>query len=312
MRVSALALAALAVLPLQVGCDLEDIVEGASDRFRADFQLNFNVEPGGRLVLENFNGAVEILGWEKNEVQVTGTKYAAHEDQLKDIQIESKKEGNAVTIRVIHPNYHHGNMGARFSVRVPRQIELERIASSNGHIRVEDVEGNARLETSNSSVTVSRLAGRLDAHTSNGRIDADTVSGDAMLRTSNSAIRASHIGGAVDAQTSNSSIRADVGKPKANVPLRFQTSNGSIELDVSTLDNNQLRATTNNSSITVRLPPSIKAQLHASTSNSSITSDFDVTTHGTLSKNRLEGSINGGGPLIELVTSNGSIRVVKM
>ena len=47
-------------------------------------------------------------------------------------------------------------------------------------------------------------------------------------------------------------------------------------------------------------------------SASSITSDFDVMTHGTQSKNRLEGQINGGGPLIDLSTSNGSIRIQKL
>ncbi len=312
MRIPALALAALAVVPFQIACDLEDFVEGSLERYREDFQLHFNVSPGGRLVVENFNGPVEILSWEKNEVQVTGTKYASHQERLKEIQIESKNEGGLVSIRTIRPHDHHGNMGARYSIRVPRQTQLERIASSNGHIRVEDVEGSARLDTSNSSITVLRLGGTLDAHTSNGRIECDTVSGDASLRTSNGPIRASHIGGGIEAETSNSSIRADVAKPKANVPLRFHTSNGSIEVDVSTLDNNELRAVTNNSSITLRLPGSIKAQLRASTSNSSITSDFDVSTHGTFSKNRLEGSINGGGPLIDLTTSNGAIRLVKM
>ncbi len=55
----------------------------------------------------------------------------------------------------------------------------------------------------------------------------------------------------------------------------------------------------------------MNAELKAHTSNSSVKCDFDVTTHGEISKNRLEGTIGQGGPLIDLSSSNGSINVKK-
>lgn len=313
MRIPVLALAALAMLPLQVGCDLEDIVDASSNRYKEDFQYNFNLKPGGRLVVETMNGSIEVLGWEKDAVQITGTKYAGREELLKEIKIDAKADDSGVTVRATRPSgFRHGNMGARFSIRVPRQVQLERLNSSNGQIRVEDVQGNARLETSNGALIIRKVEGRLDAHTSNGRVEADTITGDVNLRTSNGSIHVDRISGAIEAITSNGSIHAQIEKPKAGVPLSFESSNGSIELEVSALEDNELRASTSNSSITVRLPASIKAQLRASTSNSSITSDFDVLTRGTLSKNHLEGSINGGGPLIHLSTSNASIHLQKL
>ncbi|MCC6366797.1 MAG: hypothetical protein IT165_25025, partial [Bryobacterales bacterium] len=54
------------------------------------------------------------------------------------------------------------------------------------------------------------------------------------------------------------------------------------------------------------------ARLKASTSNSSINSEFDLTVHGSLSKNRLDGTIGSGGPLINLSSSNGAIRIQKL
>ena len=101
-------------------------------------------------------------------------------------------------------------------------------------------------------------------------------------------------------------------KPKPNDRLAFESSNGNIEIELEGLESNELRANTSNASITLRMPAALKARLRASTSNSSISSDFDVTTHGTLSKNHLEGDINGGGPLLDLTTSNGSIKLQKM
>ncbi len=312
MRIPVLALAALSAVPFQIGCDLEEIVS-ASDAFHEDFQYTFNLKPGGRLVVENINGPVEVLGWEKDTVQITGTKQASREEMLKQLRIEAKADDSGVTVRTLRPEgIRHGSMGAKIFIRAPRQIQLEKIASSNGQLRVEDIEGNARLETSNGQIIVRRLGGRLDARTSNGRVDADTVNGDTIVRTSNGAIQIGRVAGLLDATTSNGHIQALVSKPKPNVPLRFESSNGSIEVNVDSLENNELHASTSNSSITVRLPSAIKANVRASTSNSSISSDFDVATHGTISKHHLEGAINGGGPLIQLSTSNGSIHLQKL
>jgi DUF4097 and DUF4098 domain-containing protein YvlB len=309
MRIPLLAFAALSLVPLQVACDFEDFA--SSDRFREDFQFTYALKPGGRLAVDNFNGSIEILGWEKDSVQITGTKYASRRDSLDDLRIEiDHASPDAVSIRTVRPTM-HGNMGARYTIRVPRQVQLDRITSSNGQIRVEDIQGALRLETSNGAIRLRTIEGRLEARTSNGAIEGDGMTGDVTLRTSNGGIRLDRVAGALDATTSNGGIHIRLGKPKPNEPVKVHSSNGSIELELEALDNNEIRASTSNSSITLRLPAAIKAHLRASTSNSSITSDFDVTMHGTMNKNHLEGDINGGGPLIDASSSNGTIRILK-
>jgi len=311
MRLPILALAALSLVPFQVGCDFESIAE-ATDHYREDFQYNFNLKPGGRLSVDNYNGSVEILGWEKDTVQVTGTKYAGRREFLNEMKIDAKADDNTVTLRTIRPHGRHGSSGAKYSIRVPFKTELDRIQSSNGHIRVEDVQGTLRLETSNGAIRLRKVEGRLDARTSNGTIEGDGLMGDATLRTSNGTVRLDRIFGSLDAGTTNGSIHIRLGKPKPNEPIRVSSSNGTIELEVEALDNNEVRASTSNATITVRLPAPIKARLRASTSNGGISTDFDVTTHGSMGKNFLEGDINGGGPLIDLSTSNGTIKVQKL
>jgi hypothetical protein len=60
------------------------------------------------------------------------------------------------------------------------------------------------------------------------------------------------------------------------------------------------------------MPSSAGAVLHAHTTNGSISSDFDVSVRGgMLSKHRLEGTIGSGGPMLDLGTSNGSIKIVR-
>jgi len=213
MRTRLPLLALLPALLLLCGCELEGFLD--SDRYREDFQYTYDLKPGGRLTLENFNGSVEILSWEKDSVQISGAKYAATEGDLKDLKIEAQASEGAVRVRTVRPSGRYRNMGAKYFIRVPRKVELERIASSNGSIRVEDIEGGARLETSNGSVRMRKLAGRLDVRTSNGAIEGDEVAADAVLRTSNGAIRLTQTRGSVDASTSNGSINARIAKVSA-------------------------------------------------------------------------------------------------
>src|SRR5579885_502067 len=56
------------------GCDIEDFA--ASERSTTDFHYSYALKSGGRLSLENFNGSVEITGWDQETVDISGAKYA--------------------------------------------------------------------------------------------------------------------------------------------------------------------------------------------------------------------------------------------
>ncbi len=115
--------------------------------------------------------------------------------------------------------------------------------------------------------------------------------------------------GGFEAATTNGPITARLTGPDPR-PVRLESSNGHIDLTLNAA--REVHAETSNSSIVVRLPDSIGATVRAHTSNSSISSDFDLTAHGAISRRRLEGTIGTGGPLLDLGTSNGSIRIVRL
>lgn len=284
---------------------------GDAQRFKEDFHYSYNLKPGGRLYLENTNGAVEILGWEKSSVDINGTKYSSDEAFLKAFKIDVTAAEDSVRIRAIPPSGRRANYGAKFLIRVPQNAVLEQISSSNGSIRVESVDGSARLRTSNGSIRVVRLKGALEARTSNSSIEVHEVSGGASLHSSNGSIRGDGIRGGLEAGTSNSSINLRLAASDPARPTKLETSNGGIEISVDAL-NSDLRASSSNGSVTVRLPESVKAHVRARTSNGSVNTNFDVQARTTSrSRSRLEGEIGGGGPLLDLTSSNGSIRIVK-
>lgn len=309
MRKSTLLLLAPALL-FVAGCDIEDF--GSSDRFTADFHYSQPLKPGGRVTLENFNGSVEIAGSDQDTVDVSGSKYAASQELLDQLKIEVTKAGDEVLIRTVRPSERRGSMGAKYVIRVPRRVELERISTSNGSIHVNDVDGPARLRTSNGSVHTNNLKGNLDASTSNSAIEVEDLEGSAVLKTSNGRVRVDGVRGQLEAETSNSGITAHLAKVESGHPVRLGTSNGSIDLTVDQPIVNDVTATTSNGGITLHLAPSIAARVRAHTSNGSISSDFDVKVTGEISKHSLEGTIGEGGPMVELETSNGSIHLVKL
>jgi DUF4097 and DUF4098 domain-containing protein YvlB len=246
-------------------------------------------------------------------VEVQGAKFANSKQLLQDIKIDAHGGGDSVSLRTIVPSGHHfGNAGARYTIHVPHQITLERITSSNGQIRVDGTQGDARLKTSNGNIHTNATAGRLEAITSNSAIEVGAHRGDVNADTSNGRIEVEAEGGRFRADTSNSSIEARLKNPVTTEPIRAGSSNGHITLIFDAAKLPDVKAETSNASIEVRLPSTANARVHASTSNSSITTDFEVTLPaGTHSKQRLEGVIGTGGADISLDTSNGSIKILK-
>jgi hypothetical protein len=290
---------------LLIGCDFEDF--GPSDRYKEDF--HFTLKPAERLSVDNFNGEVEIAGWDQPTIEVTGVKYASREDLLKTIKVEVQEMGTLTELRTVRQDSFHGNRGARYLIRAPRTTIVDRVVSSNGAVRVHDMTSAARIHTSNGAVRIENVSGGVDAETSNGAIDIDSVSGRLNLHTSNGRIRAQDVTGQCEAETSNGAVILQF-RDAPSGPTRVHTSNGSVELALMQSPRDSIRAETSNGSISVELPATAAARVNARTSQSAISSDFAVVGNVFDSeKHHLAGNIGAGGPLIELITNNGGIHI---
>ena len=156
-------------------------------------------------------------------------------------------------------------------IRVPLRTNLE-LASVNGQtITVENVEGEIEIESLNGSVMLTNVAGSVLANTQNGPITATLT------------------------------------RVMADKAMAFTSFNGKVD---------------------VTMPGSIKANLKMRSDNGDIFTDFDVQlqqappaagrgTRNNRGKFQVEvnrsifGSVNGGGPEIELRSFNGTIYLRK-
>ena len=274
---------------------LTSCIAGVGDweRYSKDIHSSYPLKPGGRLSVETFNGSVDISGWDQDTVDISGTKYGPSQEEADDLRVDIDHSADAVSVRVPRPTERRNNQGARLVIKVPRNTQLDRIVSSNSSIHTEDGTGPTHLRTSNGSIRVVDLHGELEAETSNSSVELDGVDGNVRAHSSNGHIRAQRVNGAVDVSTSNSGV-------ELSLPPHFSSS---VHID------------TNNAPITLRMAEGANAHVSARTNNASIDTDtdteFEVRAQGELSRNRLEGVIGSGGPLIELTTSNGSIHLLK-
>jgi DUF4097 and DUF4098 domain-containing protein YvlB len=302
--------APVAGLLMLAGCDWVDPSEwGAMQRFKEPYSTTEKLASGGRVMLETFNGPIEIRGWEREEASVEVVKYASRQEVLDRMDVDVVADGNSLRVRVRRPEG-NCNCGASMTLRVPRKIILEEARTSNGAVTLEALEGNGKATTSNGKVQAWDLSGEWALRTSNGAVELDKVSGAMTARTSNGRVRLSGLQGSADVETSNGSIDAEIAEPKPGAPFVFRSSNGSISVKMNRWAANPLRITTSNASITLALPEGVNADLRASTSNGRVSSDFEVAARD-FGKNRLEGRLGTGGERIELTSSNGSIRIVR-
>ena len=128
------------------------------------------------------------------------------------------------------------------------------------------------------------------------------------VHTTNGHIRGDLKEGAVTAETTNGGVEIRIGKPKQGEPVRLNSTNGGIKLELPEFDQNPIRIETTNGGVTLRIPEKIDANLRADTS-SSIDNNIQMSQTDEHEKHHLAGRLGNGGPLIELKTSRGGIHI---
>jgi putative adhesin len=126
-----------------------------------------------------------------------------------------------------------------------------------------------------------------DISTTNGALDVVGLNGKLKASTVNGRIELTDVGGGVDASAVNGSLTVRLARVTAGV--RLETTNGRVSLEI---------------------PASSKANLSARTVNGPISvTGLPVETPTDRRMRRLEAALNGGGPEIDVRTTNGRISI---
>ena len=220
--------------------------------------------PQGAVEIDNVAGSIDVQGWDKSEVAVTGTIG-------KDVErVEVTGEGNRTSIRVILPEGHHWGMRdgeAHLLIHVPANSSIAasmvssdlKVSAVHGGLELRTVSGNINAEgggdvhanavsgdihfTSNAAkvIEVKSISGDIVLTGGNTDIEATTVSGNthltlgtvsrARFKTISGDISAS-LAAAADAQIEGESVSGDVKLDFASAPAAdfdIQTVSGDID-----------------------------------------------------------------------------------
>ena len=285
-----------------------------SEEFNEDFHSSYEMGPGGRLRLSNRNGSLEVTGWDRNSVDVSGTKYGPEREGLQAIKVDIHQSGDTLEIRTRTPNsaggwWHGGNYGVRYRLRIPRRFVLDRVETTNGSVTVEDVEGGGYVKSTNGKLSFARTSGDYRLETTNGGIELDECSGADRAETTNGPVRARLKNGSLEAHSTNGGIDVRISNPQEGKSLRLSTTNGGATLVMEQFHDNPIRIGTTHGGVTLRLPENVNAQVDATASIGGVSSELPLSSSEDRGKHHLRGRYGSGGPEIELTTSTGGIRI---
>ena len=182
---------------------------------------SYPLQAGGTFDLQNVNGAVEVEGWDKNEVEVHAVKTAKErESDLDRVSIEVDAKPKIISIVTRYPQNEGVEVAVEFKIRVPHSARVEHIGTVNGTLRISGIETVEDLHTVNGNIEVYESGGNVHAHTTNGNVHLEL----AHLRQQNDAI----------AETTNGSlILAVPSDTQADLEARCLNGNFYSELPLS-------------------------------------------------------------------------------
>ena len=261
--------------------------------------------------------------------------------EASDVKIEAKFRGSTRQWNRIKKR-----LDIQFDIVVPRHYSLD-LKTAGEDISVVDITGDVNAQTSGGGLRLENITGRIDGKTSGGNVELKTFNGDTKLQTNGGNITLNTGTGDVDAKTAGGNLQfADVtgavnGRASGgNITLRgcsggaeVKTAGGSIEIE----NDGPVYARTMGGSIRCQLQkgaeshdflldlqsmggginvlivPDIAATLEARALGGTVKTELPIAgeTAGAVRPDQLQGTLNGGGPLLKLRAVGGSVILKK-
>jgi hypothetical protein len=146
------------------------------------FERTVPLPAGGSFALQNVNGSVTVSGWDRDAVEVRAVKSSPSTSaelavsDLARVQIAVAATSNGVAVTTTYPQDDEADVTVTYSVRVPRRAWLEQVATVNGTVQINGLQGAGQLSSVNGDVEVAASAGAFSARTTNGDIHMELAS----------------------------------------------------------------------------------------------------------------------------------------
>lgn len=230
---------------------------------------HWDVAKNAMVSVENTAGSIEIRGWDRNEVHLTGEL----DGNVRDLEVNQSKSGLEITVL----NRHDRNVGdTRLVLQVPAGATLEATgvsadigikAMKNAKLTAKTVSGDVDVEATSDWVSLKSISGDVTFSGKSGRVAVDTVSGDIDLSGPSGELNVTTVSGDAD---------LEAGELES---CKLETVSGDVRLEASVSDTGRLSAESMSGDVSVDLPSAQQGLIRAQSFSGRIKSDFGAVEH---------------------------------
>lgn len=179
---------------------------------QAQEQVNRVVDApaSGQVEIHNTAGSVRVVGWDRNQVAVTGTLGRGTE------RLDISRGGSRTEIRVVLPRNGRNVQGSELEIRVPMRSRAV-VRTVSAEIGVSDVQGvvdavstsgGVRVSGRPSEVQASSTSGDVEVNAATSRVRTRSTSGDVTVRGRSDGVDAESVSGDVQVLAATREVRA--------------------------------------------------------------------------------------------------------
>ena len=262
--------------------------------------------PDGVVTISNISGSVEVTGWSRNEVEVSGELGSGVEELI------FRRDGNEIEIKVKVPGSSKRNISSELVVQVPEKSSVK-VAGVSADIDVTNVLGTLNLQS---------VSGDIDSEVHAADVEIHTVSGDVKAQGDDKVAHSelSTVSGNIDTQNlagevTINSVSGDLVVVNSSLErVRMETVNGSIVFDAALSGDGTFSVETINGDLDINFSKPVSARFDIETFNGDIRNCFGpdpVRTSKYAPGTELKFSEGDGKGRVTIQTLNGDLRLCK-
>jgi DUF4097 and DUF4098 domain-containing protein YvlB len=196
------------------------LATAVSAKVTEKFTQAYPLDANGSVQLENVNGSVEIVAWDKNEVSLEAEKTARDQEGLDRMHLKIESSSRRLEIKTEYEKkwkfWETMNAQVHYKLKIPAGATLD-------------------VDVVNSSIHVTGVKGGVDLEAVNGGIEAEDLTSSGSFETVNGSIRATYTAmpasGGISLETVNGSCKLVV-PANAAFDLDADTVNGRVSCDL--------------------------------------------------------------------------------
>ena len=273
-----------------------------------DVSESLDASDDGRVSISNTSGSIEVEGWSRNEVEITGTIG----DDVEELIFERNGENVRIKVKIPESKGRYRDASADLKIRVPEKSSID-VATISADIDVRAVLGEQDLQAISGDITAEGFGSDIDVETVSGDIEVQGDGKDARadLQSVSGDVSAANLAGDVDAE----SVSGDVGIVGSTVERGdFETVNGDITFRAMLERSGRLDIETVNGGVDVEFAGDVSARFDIETFNGRIRNCFGPKPERTSKYApgwELSFTEGSGDGRVTIATLNGGVNLCK-